>query len=342
MIIRKIEIFIDDSQRDELKKLLEGSEISGTWYTRVTENRIKAEFLIDAEKAEGLLDKIEKRFSDGPDDNGFLLVVNPVEAIIPSPTNEEEEKEKEEDLTERLKQKAALPSLLRISRAELMQDISKDSTASSNFIIMMVLSSIVAGIGLLKDNTAIIIGAMVIAPMLGPNMALSFGTVLGDIPLVRKSAVTGLIAMGIAVIISVLWGILYPGAPDTLVRAEIRVSDLVLAFVSGAAGAVAILRGGFSALVGVMVAVALLPPLIKSGLLMGMGEFEYGGITLLIFIANTICVTLASILTFFVAGIRPKYWWEEKKARKYTFNALLLWGGLLVALIGIVIYLNIR
>jgi uncharacterized membrane protein len=115
----------------------------------------------------------------------------------------------------------------------------------------------------------------------------------------------------------------------------------MLAFVSGAAGAVTILRGGSSSLVGVMVAVALLPPLMRTGLYAGAGQWMQSMHAWLVFLANTICVNLAGILTFMVAGITPKYWWEEKKAKKYSRKAMMVWTILLLVMVTVVVLLNI-
>jgi len=210
-----------------------------------------------------------------------------------------------------------------------------------NFIIMVVLSSVVAGIGILSESIPVLVGAMVIAPLLGPNIALAFGTVLGDVKLVRKSAVTGGISTAIALGIAFAWGMFYSVELGNLHVVGIRLSDIVLAFVSGAAGAITILRGGSASLVGVMVAVALLPPLMRAGLFAGGGHWTQSMHAFLVFLANTICVNLAGILTFILAGITPKYWWEEKKARSYSRKAMMVWTILLLVMVAVVILLNI-
>ena len=78
----------------------------------------------------------------------------------------------------------------RISRQELYTSISGSAKLSKVYLAMILLSSIVAAIGVLRGNLAIIIGAMVIAPLLGPNVALAFATTLGDGALIRKASRT--------------------------------------------------------------------------------------------------------------------------------------------------------
>lgn len=333
MSLRKVEILTDKKQREDLEDILNKNDIQRQWWYKISEQNIKLEFIIVAEESEEILDNLEKRVGSF---EGSKIIVSPIEAYLPKP------KEKDTPVPEKTPDDEKKSGLLRISRAELVDDIKDYGELSVNFMVMMILSSVVAGIGILKDNIAIIIGAMVIAPMLGPNISLAFGTVLGDIPLVKKSIRTNFAAIGIAIVISYFWGLLYPGSMEEISRTEIRISDLVIALMSGAAGAVALLRNASASLVGVMVAVALLPPLIKSGLLAGEGYWLYSLYAFLIFIANTICVNIASIITFFVSKIRPKYWWEEKKAKKYTLNAFTIWMILLIILIVIIVFLNLE
>ncbi|MFC2107105.1 TIGR00341 family protein [Bacteroidota bacterium] len=328
MSLRKVEIIIESSFIKDLDAFLVKNKISKKWWYKISEKSVKYEFIIEAENSEDILDKLDKKYLK---QENTEIIISPIEALMPKKVDSEENLKTPPNTS---------TGLLRISRVELMHDISDYAEPSRNFIIMMIFSSVVAGIGILQDNIAIIIGAMVIAPMLGPNISLSFGTVLGDIALVKKSSKTMLLATTMALSISFFWGLLYVGSMEDIARTKINLSDIVIAFVSGAAGAVSILRSSSSSLVGVMVAVALLPPLIKSGLLAGAGQWEYSLYALLIFISNTICVILASILTFYLTKIRPKYWWEEKKAKKYTKRAIILWSFLLLLLICIVIILN--
>jgi uncharacterized membrane protein len=86
----------------------------------------------------------------------------------------------------------------RISREELYNSIADGAKLSRVFVMMVILSAIVAAIGLIKDNVAVVVGAMVIAPLLGPNVALALGTTLGDIPLTLRSLKTNVVGVAIA------------------------------------------------------------------------------------------------------------------------------------------------
>jgi len=138
---------------------------------------------------------------------------------------------------------------------------------------MVVLSSLVAAIGILRDNVAIIIGAMVIAPLLGPNVALSLATTLGDEKLGRTALKTLVVGILVVMAVSVSVGVFVPFDITTLheviTRTEVGLGDIALALSSGMAGTLSFTTGLSTTLIGVMVAVALLPPLVTSGLLCG-------------------------------------------------------------------------
>ena len=192
----------------------------------------------------------------------------------------------------------------------------------------MVLSSIVASIGILNNNVAVIIGAMVIAPLLGPNVALSLATVLGDIDLALNGIKTTMVGIITALIISIFLGITFPvdiSIPELLLRTSVGLGSVTLAFTSGIVGALALIVGFRTTLIGVMVAVALIPPLVSFGLLLGSGNFYLASGALLLFLVNLICINLAGVLTFYQQKIRPIDPVKIKRSKKMTFGAIILW-----------------
>jgi uncharacterized membrane protein len=91
-----------------------------------------------------------------------------------------------------------------------------------------------------------------------------------------------------------------------------------------------------------MVAVALLPPLVAGGLLVGAGHLKPGGGALMLFVTNIICVNLAGVVTFLLQGVRPRTWWETHKARQATQKAIMLWTTLLILLAIVVLLAKLR
>jgi uncharacterized hydrophobic protein (TIGR00341 family) len=208
---------------------------------------------------------------------------------------------------------------------------------------MAVLSTVVATIGLDYNSVAIIIGAMVIAPLLGPNVAMALGTTLGDLLLLRRAVLTALAGIATTMALSVAIGVLLqvsPTTPEIASRSGVGVGDIVVALASGCAGALAFTTGVSATLIGVMVAVALLPPLVTFGLLLGGGHPDLALGALSLFLVNLICVNLAGVATFLVQGIHPKSWWEKDRAAKATRIAAALWIILLAALGGTILFLR--
>ncbi len=206
---------------------------------------------------------------------------------------------------------------------------------------MAMLATVVAAIGLQHNSVAIIIGAMVIAPLLGPNVAMALSTTLGDMLLLRRSFLTALAGIGASMVLSVIFGLLVhvdPALSEVASRTQVKMGDIAVALASGCAGTLAFTTGVSAALIGVMVAVALLPPLVTFGLMLGAGHLELAVGALSLFLVNLICVNLAGVITFLAQGIRPASWWEKDRAKKATRIAIGLWVALLAVLIGMILW----
>ncbi len=158
MTLRAIEIFLPKEKQKEMEELLKDRNFLGIWNESLPGDIVHTKLLMLVEETGIILDFLEKNFSG---EKGFRAVIMPVEATIPE-INEAEEKESS------LKQE--LPAL-GVSRQELYANIEGSSKLSGIYIVLVILSAIVAGIGILRNNVAIIIGAMVIA-LLAPNVAL--------------------------------------------------------------------------------------------------------------------------------------------------------------------------
>ena len=334
MSLRLIEIVLPEGCRKELVESLEQKKILDIWQEEIEESRLHLKILVSTEYSEEVLDFLEKRFSHA---EGFRIILLPLEASLPRPELEEKPEEKTDMELESQKN---VSKFIRISREELYADIERTVRQSWIYFVMIVYAAIVASIGIFRNNVVFIIGAMVIAPLLGPNLALSFATTLGDTRLAQKAGRA--IALGViaALLPSFLIGLVFnidTGIPELLSRTEVSLGDVALALVAGSAASISFTSELFSALIGVMVAVALLPPLVVFGILAGAGHWELALGSFLLFVVNLICVNLAGVLTFILQGIRPLNWWETKKAQKATHIAILFWAVFLSILITILI-----
>lgn len=334
MSLRLLEMNVPEEHVNDIVKILDENAILDYWQTCGCESSVIFKIIMQIEATESLLNILETRYGHLPE---FRATLIHLEATIPSA-------KKIDDKTEEAKagtgDSVADKTPSRASRQELYNEVFYNSKLTKVFMVMVFLSTIVAAIGLIRDNTAVIIGAMVIAPLLGPHVALSLAATLGDGDLGKNALKT--IAAGIlfSFVVSVFLGIFLiidPATPEIQSRTIVSLADIILALASGVAGAMAFTSGMSSALIGVMVAVALMPPLVTSGLLLGAGYFVGAVDAALLLTTNTICINLAGIGTFLAQGIQPINWWEAKKAKTMTSKAISVWVFLLLVLLAIIL-----
>ncbi|WP_026941748.1 TIGR00341 family protein [Hellea balneolensis] len=281
-----------------------------------------------------LIDDLQALLSASAD---WRVVVMPIEATLPRPAEDEEETQDEAAK----KAKAKTVSL----REELYQKVSNDCNLNWDFIILTVLSSIVAAIGLNGDSVAIVIAAMVIAPLLGPILAFALAAALGDLSLMKKATKTALVGLGIGFGFAYALTFFMPvnlASTEMVSRTVIGPEIVALALASGAAAALSLSTGISSALVGVMVAVALLPPSVASALYLGAGKYEAAAGAAILLGLNVVCAILSAQLIFVYKGVRPRTWVTQKKASKSVKINAAVWVGLLVALAVLAYEFNVQ
>jgi uncharacterized hydrophobic protein (TIGR00341 family) len=330
--LRQIEILVPEERVEQvLAEVEKHQEDAPRWTAPIGEGFVSIRVVLDAESLEGLTDRIEELYHLR--ENERILVWG-VEAVIPRLIEKQDKDEEEEDETKDQKDNSQ-----RIAREEIYSQLYDQARPTRNMRVMSVLSALVAAFGLLRDDVAVLIGAMVIAPMLGPHVALAMATTLGDGPLARKAMVTALNGAAAVFCTAAFIGFLASPAPESssfLLRSSVQLGDMALALVAGVAGTLYYSMGQASGVVGVMVAVALVPPLTAAGLLVGAGFLTKGLGAAGLFAANVVCINLAGVLTFLYQGVRPNTWWEEKTARQATLKAITAWSLLLVMLAGLI------
>ncbi|CAK9015992.1 Uncharacterized protein MJ0678 [Durusdinium trenchii] len=329
MALRVIQIYVPEETDTRVAELLEDREILGRW--RDTDaGQVVVHLLVPAEETEPIMDRFEAEYRDSP---GFHVILFPVEAVLPRPMPPEEGEPANESEADSLGEDC--DSQERISREELYTKITDELGVTRVFLGMTLLSAVVAAVGLIRNDVAVIIGAMVIAPLLGPNVAMSLATTLGDFTLLRRALVTNVVGITTAFTIAFLIGLLFtvdPEVPAIENRSQVTYADILLALAAGSAGTLAFTRGLSNAVIGVMVAVALMPPLVACGMLFGDALFHRAGQAALLTIANVICVNLAGVATFYAQGVRPRTWLEAKQAGAAIRNGVIIWIVLLALL----------
>lgn len=327
MPVRMIEVIAKDGIADTLAATAEQFEALEFHRGTVAENGKQiVRILARSERQQEFVDYLQKCLSA---DSDWRIILSPVDAIVPDP----EPIQKEEK-----KRKAETPL-----REELYIEIARGAKLDSTFVQLVLLSTVVAAIGLFNNNVAVIIAAMVIAPLLGPNMALAFGCALGDRELIAHAAFANLAGIILAIAGAAVAGIVLPDSysgPELMSRTVIGYDAIALALVSGAAGAISITTRASNLLVGVMVAVALMPPAAATGYMLGSGRYALaigaGGLLMV----NIVCVNLSAQIIFLAKGIKPRSWIEQREAKGSTLISIAIWSLLLFVLIGVIAWQN--
>ncbi|AXX91379.1 TIGR00341 family protein [Malaciobacter molluscorum LMG 25693] len=318
--MKYLEIVLNESSSEIIKKIAENVKAEDLRFYPVDKDGMQISRMIV--KDYYLQEAINSFCHIMGDQITSKIVILPIEAYLPK--NSEKDK-KEEKAT--------------ASKEAIYNEIKKNSNINSNFILLLVFSTIVATIGLIHNNLAIIIGAMVIAPLLGPNMAFSFAVSIGDAQLMYSSIKAVLLGFFIAIILPLIFALFFGQNLDTyelVSKTEVSYDSFILALASGAAASLSITAGLSSILVGVMVSAALLPPATVLGLMLGSGNSELAIGAAILLLINITSINLASKVVFFIKGIRPTFWDKKEKAKKSMIIYILSW---IIILIIIFIYI---
>ena len=328
-----LQIIIPKDKQSRLVDLLEECSISGWWTTELGDGLRMTSVLIRSQLVEPVLDSIKDALGSV---EGFRVMLSALEATHPALPEPDEEKEEVPGEEGRWS-----PRFGRVSREELIEDVNESSDTGPIFMIMVALSTIVACVGMLKDSAAVIIGAMVIAPLLGPNIALALGTTLGDIDRIKRSIRANLVGLGMVLVMSAVFGFFVDPSemPKQLSnRTSVDLGDILLALASGSAGAIAFTSGASATIVGVMVAVALLPPSAAAGMFLGSSSWADAGQAATLAATNIVCINLSATGVFLIQGIRPGSWWEKDRARNASVRAIVIWTLMLAGLAALMLF----
>jgi uncharacterized hydrophobic protein (TIGR00341 family) len=216
-------------------------------------------------------------------------------------------------------------------KEEIIDSARKACHLTRGYIFMIVIAAFVATLGLMMNSPAIVIGAMVIAPLLGPSIAASVGTVMGDAALFRKGIMSTTLGLLIVIIAATATAFfvnslqLLPPVVDISLenlpsqmeeRTTLNVLIVGLALASGAAGAYSFAEKKGEILVGVMIAVALVPPAAIVGIGIALLDGDFIIHSGLLLVVNVFCINIAATLVFWKLGITPGGVHELKFSKK--------------------------
>lgn len=232
---------------------------------------------------------------------------------------------------------------LNVAKSQLYPEGANTTSTIINFTLLMVLSSGIAIMGVLGDSTAVVIGAMLVAPLISPILGIGLAIVMGwEDRLARSSAMT-LWGILITIVMGLFFVWVLPLNVDPVTNSQIasRVSptivDVFIAVFAGACGSMAVARKDFSnAVPGVAIAIALVPPLAVVGITLGLGQWTLAAGAMLLFLTNLVAIIIVGGLTFVLTGLVP--FKTASQAQHRVRTALFSVGALSVLVAGGLIF----
>ncbi|MCY4536830.1 MAG: DUF389 domain-containing protein [Chloroflexi bacterium] len=201
------------------------------------------------------------------------------------------------------------PQLTLVEQNEIIWSAQKSAHSNLDFLVMIVLSAALATLGLLTNSAAVIIGAMLVAPLMSPLSSFSVGMATGILDLTRRGIVTLVQGVSLALLISIVMGVVLPidtPTEEILARGSPNLLDAAIALVSGLVAAYATARKGIpAALAGVAIAAALMPPLCTIGIGIALRDVNLALGASLLFLANITFIIAAGYITFLWLGMHP-------------------------------------
>lgn len=212
---------------------------------------------------------------------------------------------------------------------EIYESVKSQTSLSFDFLAFVIISAVIAGIGLVQNNATIIVASMLLSPLMGPMLGVALGYVVSDRPLFIKGTLNELIALALSFAMGAIMGALFvlffpslgvqidnewTGQIMTEItrRGGFNMLDVGVAVFSGAAVAISVTRGDMSSLVGVAISAALMPPAVNVGIMimLGMMGVSVHGITiglgsLALLVMNIIIIDIAAIGMFRIKKLTP-------------------------------------
>ena len=214
---------------------------------------------------------------------------------------------------------------------ELEARLSRAAHAGPVFLLLTALSALVAFFGLFRDDPVLLVASMITSPLMAPIVALALAGLERHPPLFKKALSASLLGFALAFFAGALLAVLLPGEVTEAMRLRSapNPADLVLALSAGTMAALAYVSASSEALVGVMVAIALLPPAVNAGMLLAWGQGVMALGSALLFSVNAAAILFASSVTFAVAfrwslrrAALPALLWLFLAAALYLFRRL--------------------
>ena len=329
--MRLVQVTIPAGKREAVLELLDEEDIdyvvtdetSGREYTAVVY------FPLPTNAVEPILESLRET---GLEREAYTVVLSAETVVSEKFEALEEEYDEREDSEER------------IARQELEARAKELAPSLPTYLLMTVVSAVIATAGLLLDSPATVVGSMVIAPLIGPAMSAAVGSVIDDTEMFRRGVVLQVLGVILSVAAATAFTIfvqttnLVPPGIDPLMLSEVeeRLSpnflSLAVAIGAGVAGAISLTAGVSAALVGVMIAVALIPPAATVGIGIAYSEPALALGSAVLVSVNILSINLSALVMLWYSGYRPENFFQRDEARTATLQRVVVLVGAIMAL----------
>lgn len=336
---KKIDLFVENKYASEIDKVLEKKEIVGKWKISNDNGYSRYTIVIEDKNIEMIRDYVSKLLKfdveiESIKDVKNIMMLESIDGFLPKI------KEVEEGVvpTKKISKKI----VDRISTEELYEIITDSNSLNSNFILNVILASIVCSVGIIKEDLGILIVATAITPFLGAIIGYSFGISIGDEIVIKKSLKTIFFGFLISFLIGIVIGILWSHLPNTyqidpnkklFYDMHINQYTFILALASGASASLAITSGLSTIMASFMVSASLLPNVTISGILLSNGFFKMFLDSFLLLILNLTSIIFTSQIIFAIKKIKPKTKEAVENAKDNRARNLTVFFIILVLLI---------
>lgn len=301
-----IEIYLEPGEGEKGAKLLRELEVPDfNLLESPTNDLITVRHPLN--KTDRIISRFEEEFKFRPEDRRGIIISSP-DVILPK----EEEKER------RFYEKSAWESMIEYGE--------QNSYLSSRYLALFLFAAVVATLGLITDNVAVVVGAMIIAPAFGPLASVAIGIVAGRMDLFWDGIKNEIIGIGLAIGVAAFLGFIIPGVEmneSLRTRMYPTIYDLLVALAAGAAGGYVLVSGKSTSVVGVMVAAALIPVMaaIGIGVVFLNWWLVFGAFLLLL--VNAASIGLAMVVVFWFVGPQPETVEYERGPEKFDVKRMI-------------------
>ena len=197
-----------------------------------------------------------------------------------------------------------------VNHRNVIKDIYLEVDVSPGYFLFLTLANLIALSGLITNSAAVIIGAMLISPLMGPILSCGFAFITGDWPIGKKALRKVTLSVAVTIVVAAFATYLSPlhdVTEEMLSRTRPNLYDLIIAFFAGIAGAIAICtrKNHITIVPGVAIATAVIPPLSVTGFGIGTWNFYVAGGGFFLFFTNFVAIIFATSIIFFLYGFKP-------------------------------------